>query len=287
MSSGQWPILAETAAELGEQVYYETAREYVSTRVEEDGYHFSTSLKITGAKDRPVDLNIFSASGAFLGHRRVVPPYESTSWDKLKIFVPYSRLKNLGENVDYTIYVVEQKAPNKYIERADFKRTTIGARKITWDWRGFDNDETHAGGTDLGFVGRLLLRIAGYKGTKVRVVGLVRNEFDSDFPERVDGPFRIDSGYLSPPFDETRYDKLEMFVPYKMLGRLSPAEIVTLTPAIEVDGKLYEGNVHFRFLAGGTLNRVERLTKESLEADAGYLESLRRRMDSLRGSPKP
>lgn len=275
---------AGVQAKLGTNVNYERGREFVSTRIEEDGFYFNTSLTVSGSKGRPMDITIFSANGLFLGHTQVVPPYESTSWDKLHIFVPYSRITRLSYNYDFVVYAISPKSSNAYVDKVDYSNSSAHDPEVTWDWRGFDNDVVLPGSGEMGFVGRLTLNIRGYKDTPIRVVGLVRNQRDGEFS---DEPIRIDGGALQPQFESSVYKTLELTVPYSKLTQLAPAEIVTLTPAIEVNGVLTTGNVHFRFLAGGSFDRVERLTNQAIESNTKGIESLRRQMEILRQGVKP
>src|ERR1051326_420406 len=261
-------------------VNFEEGREFVHVRIEEDGYYFMPSFDVSGYKDRQLGVVIYSFDGTFLGYRSVVPPYENTRWDKIPIFVPYSRLKSLGAGYGYAVYAVPLDATDQFVAKSTYSNSNARPLAITWDWRQFTTD-TPLDSNGLGFVADVVLHVVGYKDADARVVGLIRNQYYNEFPERAGGPIRINFFDLKPRYEYAIYNKMQLRVPYNDLTRLAPAEVVTLTPALEVNGVLYEGNVRFRFLAGGSLDRVDRLTQEGIADDNRTIATLRDRMNTL------
>lgn len=270
--------------DFGSQVSYERGREFVRARVEEDGYYFTPELNISGHKDRPIQVSIWSNQNVFLGETRIVPPYDNTRWSALKVFVPFSRLKQIGSPFGYSGYAVALDEPEKYIAKFDVSSSNTVLPDLLWEWHEYRNDVQMGESQERGFLATVSLLVSGHQDQTLNVISMVRSQYYGDLPGTFGNPLRIASFSLTPQYPVTSYSRFELKCPYSLLTGFAPAEVVTLTPAVEINGVTYEANVHFRFLAGGSLERVEQLTRDEIEKDKQVIQNLRDRLNYLQNS---
>jgi hypothetical protein len=263
----------------------EPTRQWVESRVEEDGYLFNTALDVSGHRNSTVQIAIWSNDGVFLGEKRVVPPYDNTRWDALKIFIAYSRLSRVATPFGYTVYAIPLDRPDTYIARTDIAQSNLSLPNIIWVPQAYKNDAPVGDPKEPGFVARVSLAIAGYENAAMDLVGVVRRLSYGDQSGSYGNPLHIPirNVVLRPGGDNWLFEPFNIEIPYSALVGFSPAEVVTLTPALDINGTLYEGNVHFRFLAGGSLERVEQLTSDDIEKKREVLQDLQRRAKLLQG----
>jgi hypothetical protein len=274
-SSGLFRKASDEEAQIG-AVSFEVGREFVHARVEEDGCYFVPQITVSGSRGRAIQIAVWSNDGWFLGERRVVPPYDSTTWQNLKVFVPWSRLRKVNDNpFGYTVYAVPYDRPDQYIGLNKIPQSHLTTPDITWEWMNY----TTAGSE---FIANLAIRVAGHKDERIQFLGLVRNGFYRDFPASYGGPIRVDIGWAQPRYADTEFAEVTLRVPYSKLANLAPSETVTVTPALEMNGATKEGNVHFRFLAAGSIDQVERNTHKQIDEANGALKSLQRELAILR-----
>jgi hypothetical protein len=271
--------VADGEARIG-GVKFQTGREFVQARVEEDGLYFEPELSVSGYKGQIVEVVIWSNDGRFLGERRVTPLYDNTIWNQLKVFVPWSRLRKATAPFGYTVYAVPLDRRDEYIGRNTVNESHASIPAVIWE-----GIEFNASGSD--FTAKLALRITGHQNEQLEVWGLVRDRFYHDLSARYGGPIKLDVGPARPAYDDTEFASWEFKVPYSMLAKLAPAETVILTPALEIDGKIVEGNVHYRFLAAGSIEQVEQATSEKIDAANEEIQSLQRAQDILRQGKGP
>lgn len=249
----------------------------------QDGVYFAFPLDIIGYKGRNVPVAIFTRDGEFLGSRTLVPSYEASEWDKVRIFAPISRLRNVSKNTSFDVYVLSPDKQNTFIQKQGYGGIGFGGLTYTWDWKrywlDYDPDDDQPG---IRLV--MDLHIDGDWHEDLAAITLVRDTKFRDFPASVGGPFRKWATGLSctggPP---CYYKDLVLHVPYWYLAKLDPTREVVLTPSLRLGETIYPGNIHFFFNAGGSLDRVGEKVQDKIEGYDASIADLERQLRALGG----
>ena len=256
---------------------YKFGNEALHPRVEEEGYYFQMALEISGYQGQRLQVAIFTDEGNYLGSESVVSPYYSK---KFRVFVPQINLRNISEDMGFSVYILSPNDTDTFIEKTHYPRSNIPTPPLAWEWLRYDVEAPMDGG-GTGIRLTLNLHTRGHKGQRMRTVTLVRDQGMQDFPASKGGPYRIEGPGLNFDRDSGVFKNLEFTVRYDDLKRLDPAQEIVLTPAVRMGERIITGNVHIHVWAGGSLERVERKIEQRIEKYDTAIADLRRRLQVL------
>lgn len=264
-------------AEFGGEVRFEAAREYVHPRVEEDGYRFTFALDVHECQGREVKLTAYAQGTRFLGDVTVVPPYDGTHWDTVRLFVPLSRLAGLASPFAYTIYALSPDDSGAYIGTFEVASSHLGTPEAAWDWKSFTEDASLPSGRE-GVETNLSLQLVGHQGETPEAVLAAR---DPEGNELLRLPLT-----LKVPYESSLFPEMTFRLPYEELSHLPPAQEVVLTPTVRLGDRVVEGNLHIHLWAGGSLTRLQGLYGDEARKLDEKIDRLQRQLEALDGKEK-
>ncbi len=275
---------AEISHVLGPSSALDTGVEPTQARVYEDGLYYPFKVVVRRHQGQTVRIAAWTNDNRFLGEKSVVPPYESTEWKRLSLFMPYSGIHLGSESIDGNVYVLEPGDSRKYLATVGMGVTSIARQRFIWSFREFWEDATLRTG-DKGIRLGVDLHRFGFTDTTHRVVLAVRDEKRNEFPSSLGGPIRIDSTRLTAPADSSQLTwNLQLDLPYDELKQFGEGRAITVTPAVRMnDGTLYMGNVHVEFLVGGSPEKMAGKIREEIERVDRRIRTLQKEFETLQG----
>ncbi len=273
---------AEISYPLGPSANLDYAVEQTQARVYELGIHYPFRVVVRRQQGRSVRIAAWSTDNRFLGDISVVPPYEATIWNKLNLFLPYSRIAFGGERIDGNVYVLAPGDARRFLATASMSVTKIPRERFVWRFNDFLEDTTLPSGAK-GIRVIVNLDRFGFADVSHRVVLVVRDANRRDFPSSLGGPIHIDSKRLSAPADTGQINwNLELDLAYDQIKQLGEGHVITLTPSVRMaDGSLEIGNLHIEFLVGGSPGKIAARMRHEVERLDSRIRTLQRELELL------
>ncbi len=121
---------AEISHVLGPSSALDTGVEPTQARVYEDGLYYPFKVVVRRHQGQTVRIAAWTNDNRFLGEKSVVPPYESTEWKRLSLFMPYSGIHLGSESIDGNVYVLEPGDSRKYLATVGMGVTSIARQRF-------------------------------------------------------------------------------------------------------------------------------------------------------------
>jgi hypothetical protein len=277
------------SASFGNRINFESAdRRPVHPRMQESGEWAVIQLDVSGARGDKVWVQVYAVDEKgneyFVGQEIAEPQWNSTHWDKFKIFVPLSRFAGLLSVTKINLYARASEDSDEYLGSTNYTLDKAWTPDFAWTWKEWADDAAMSGGGQ-GFHLKARLDAHGFKDKTFESV-VVLYDSDGNVLKSPSGEFLVlTGGRLRCTCDFSYWDEVNFDVPYEKLSHLWPGLAVFARPGVRFEDGTYRlGNLYARFWAGGPLAAVQ----ERMQADMAKLDEeisrLEKRQKALKES---
>ncbi len=259
----------------------EPGQDWIEPRVLENGYYWTFGLEVDGYEGRELPVQLFG-DDRFLGEKIATATYESTVWERFRVFVPLSKLTEPNVPNSISLYVVSPDDPDKHLMKSSATVRDVPDEQI-WTFLSLDeNVPMSSGGRGLQL--KVRLSVNGHKGEQLEAVWGVRTTDLKEFSPDMGGPILRTAFDLVPHYDNSFWKSLTINVPYDDLTDLGFGRAALISPGVRFeDGRTEAGNLHIKFHAGGSRESIRRSLERDVEQLDEQIDHLERSLRVLKG----